>query len=67
MLFGPKSIPGIARGMGRAIRQIKDATSDVQREIRSSIEKTENEIGTNKNISLGEEMDITKEIDDITK
>lgn len=63
MLFGPKSIPGIARGFGRAVRQIRDASSEVQREIRNSVEKTENEIGINKNISLGEELDITKDID----
>lgn len=67
MLFGPQSIPTIARGMGRAIRQIKDATNDVQREIRESANKVENESGINKNVSLGEELDITKDIDDVIK
>ena len=67
MLFGPQSIPTIARGMGRAIRQIKDATNDVQREIRESANKVENEAGINKNVSLGEELDITKDIDDVIK
>lgn len=67
MLFGPQSIPTIARGMGRAIRQIKDATNDVQREIRESANKVENEAGINKNVSLGEELDITKDIDDAIK
>ncbi len=36
MFFGSKSIPGIARTMGRTIRQIKDASQEVQDEIRKS-------------------------------
>ncbi len=36
MFFGSKSIPGIARTMGRTIRQIKDASQEVQNEIRKS-------------------------------
>jgi len=36
MFFGSKSIPGIARTMGRTIRQIKDASQDVQNEIKKS-------------------------------
>lgn len=36
MFFGAKSIPGIARTMGRTIRQIKDASGELQNEIRKS-------------------------------
>lgn len=36
MFFGSKSIPGIARTFGRTIRQIKDASQDLQDEIRKS-------------------------------
>jgi sec-independent protein translocase protein TatA len=36
MFFGSKSIPGIARSMGRTIRQIKEASNDLQDEIRKS-------------------------------
>ena len=36
IFFGSKSIPGIARTMGRTIRQIKDASSELQDEIRKS-------------------------------
>ena len=36
IFFGSKSIPGIARSLGRAIRQIKDASSEVQSEIKKS-------------------------------
>jgi sec-independent protein translocase protein TatA len=33
LFFGSKSIPGLARNMGRAVRQFKDATQDIQREM----------------------------------
>ncbi len=36
MFFGSKSIPGIARTMGRTIRQIKQASDEVQSEIKKS-------------------------------
>ena len=36
MFFGSKSIPGLARTLGRTIRQIKDASSEIQSEIRKS-------------------------------
>lgn len=36
IFFGSKSIPGIAKTMGRTIRQIKDASDEVQNEIRKS-------------------------------
>lgn len=57
IFFGSKSIPGIAQTMGRTIRQIKDASDDLQQEIKKSgmdikkdlnlnriIEETEQEI-----------------------
>jgi sec-independent protein translocase protein TatA len=36
MFFGSKSIPGIARSMGRTMRQIKDASNELQHEIKKS-------------------------------
>ncbi len=36
IFFGAKSIPGLARTLGRAMRQIKDASADIQNEIRKS-------------------------------
>ena len=42
LLFGSKKIPEIARGLGRGIREFKNATSDIQEEIRkTSTEITE--------------------------
>lgn len=36
MLFGSKKIPDIARGLGKGIREFKNATSDIQEEIRKT-------------------------------
>ncbi len=36
IFFGAKSIPGLARTFGRTIRQIKDASADLQSEIKKS-------------------------------
>lgn len=36
IFFGSKSIPGLARTLGRTMRQIKDASADIQNEIRKS-------------------------------
>ncbi|MFT3883883.1 MAG: twin-arginine translocase TatA/TatE family subunit [Flavobacteriales bacterium] len=33
LFFGSKGLPGIARTMGRTMRQLRDATAEVQREI----------------------------------
>lgn len=36
IFFGSKSIPSLARTLGRTIRQVKDASSEIQREITKS-------------------------------
>ncbi|MGY6560796.1 MAG: Sec-independent protein translocase subunit TatA/TatB [Luteibaculaceae bacterium] len=36
MFFGAKSIPSVARNLGRGMRQMKDAMSDIQSEISNS-------------------------------
>ncbi len=36
MFFGSKSIPGMARTLGKAIREFKEAANTVQREIHES-------------------------------
>jgi sec-independent protein translocase protein TatA len=35
LLFGAKKIPDLARGMGRGIREFKDASREIKREIES--------------------------------
>lgn len=39
MVFGADKIPGIAKGLGKGMRQLKDATDDIKREIHKSAEK----------------------------
>ena len=36
MVFGADKIPEIARGLGKGMRQVKDATNDIKREITKS-------------------------------
>jgi sec-independent protein translocase protein TatA len=44
MFFGSKSIPGIAKTFGQTIRQIKDASSDLQKEIKKSTNEMAGEV-----------------------
>lgn len=39
LLFGAKRLPELARGLGRGIREFKDATKHVEQEINKEIEK----------------------------
>jgi len=39
MVFGADKIPGIAKGLGKGMRQLKDATEDIKQEIQRSAEK----------------------------
>ena len=54
MLFGSKKIPEIARGLGKGIRELKDASNEIKREIGQSassikeeIQKTEKDLDNN--------------------
>lgn len=43
LLFGAKRIPDLARGLGKGIREFKDASTEIKKEIdreTNSIEKT---------------------------
>jgi len=44
MFFGTKSIPDMARGLGRAMREFKDATNHIKREISDSANRVESEV-----------------------
>ncbi len=39
MVFGADKIPGIAKGLGIGMRQLKDATEDIKQEIQKSADK----------------------------
>lgn len=40
MLFGADKIPEIARGLGKGMRTLKDATNDLKSEITKSVDET---------------------------
>jgi len=67
MLFGSDKIPEIARGLGKGMQQLKDATNDIKSEIHKSadidgIKKSLTELG-NSDVpnSIGEEITKVKE------
>ena len=57
MVFGADKIPEIARGLAKGIRQVKDATNDVKREI--------NESAKTHNLDTDIAEDINKQINDV--
>ena len=57
LVFGADKIPEIARGLGKAMRQIKDATNDIKSEITKSAEK--------QGIDLDITKDFQKQIDQV--
>jgi sec-independent protein translocase protein TatA len=59
MVFGADKIPGIAKGLGKGMRQLRDATDDIKREIQKSAEKQ----GLDTDIT----KDIKKEFDEVKK
>ncbi len=50
MLFGAKKIPEFARGLGKGIRQFKDATDNIQRDIQDSVNEVKQDIDINKQL-----------------
>lgn len=57
LVFGTDKIPELARGLGKGIRQVKDATNDIKREI--------NDSAKNQGIDTSVAKDIQKEVTDI--
>lgn len=44
LFFGSKKIPELARGLGKGIREFKDATQGIQKEIRGSANVIDEEV-----------------------
>ena len=62
LLFGADKIPDIAKGLGKGIRQVKDATKEIKTEIKKSAKSK----GVDTK-SISDQIDKVKEdIDDIT-
>ena len=59
MVFGADKIPGIAKGLGKGMRQLRDATDDIKREIQKSADK--------QGIDTDFTKDIKNSLDDVKK
>lgn len=51
MVFGADKIPEIARGLGKGIRQVKDATNDIKKEINESAKLNDLDLDVTKDIA----------------
>ncbi|OAB76160.1 twin-arginine translocase TatA/TatE family subunit [Cochleicola gelatinilyticus] len=65
LVFGADKVPEIARGLGKGMRQIKDATNDIKSEITKSAEQHGVDIDITKDVRS--EIDKVKDdVDEIT-
>jgi sec-independent protein translocase protein TatA len=60
LFFGSKSIPELARGLGKGLREIREATDNIKREI----ENGANEVSSNINIKP---IETKKEVENFIK
>lgn len=66
MFFGADKIPEIARGLGKGMRTLKDATNDIKQEVTKSA-KDQNLIDDKVTGDINKEINKVKdEIDDLT-
>ena len=64
MVFGADKIPGIAKGLGKGMRQMKDATEEIKREIHKSAEKQGIDTSITEDIQK-ELQEVKKNLDDV--
>jgi TatA/E family protein of Tat protein translocase len=62
VILGPKKLPGLAKGLGRAIREFKDATNDMK----DSFREETHELAEVKDAIVGE-IDRATEPDDVAE
>ena len=67
MVFGADKVPEIARGLGKGMRQIKDATNDIKSEISNSAKKEGIDFNVHKNKITDFTDDISGKFKDVTK
>ena len=48
MFFGSKKIPEIARGIGKGIREVRDASNEIKKEIRESAHSVNDDLDLEK-------------------
>ena len=47
-IFGAKKIPELAKGLGKAIRELKDASNEIKKDIRDSTNKIKDDLDLDK-------------------
>ena len=66
LIFGADKIPEIARGLGKGMRQLKDATNDIKHEVTKSA-KEHSDVGSDVTKNINEELNKVKDdIEDFT-
>jgi sec-independent protein translocase protein TatA len=65
MVFGADKIPDIAKGLGKGMRTLKNASNDIKTEIQRSAEKQGIDIDLTKDINQ-EINKVKEEIEDLT-
>ena len=48
LFFGANKIPELARGLGKAIRELKDASNEIKKDIRDSSNKLKDDLDLDK-------------------
>ena len=48
MFFGSKKIPELAKGLGKAMREVKDASNEIKKEIRDSATSIKDDLDVKK-------------------
>ncbi len=61
LLFGAKGIPSLAQTMGKAVRQFRDASSDIQREIMNTGNEIKAEVNKVKDQVTKDEVNQAKD------
>ena len=54
LLFGGKKLPELARGLGKGIREFKDASDGVKREIHNNINSVTNDMDADQSVPKSE-------------
>ena len=65
MVFGADKIPDIARGMGKGMKMLRNASNDIKSEIQKSAEKQGIDTDISKDVR-GEIDKVKEDIDEIT-
>lgn len=65
LVFGADKVPEIARGLGKGLRQIKDATNDIKSEITKSADKHMKDMDISTDVRKQIDQ-VKKDVDDVT-